>query len=185
MTTPAALARGVKTNLLGDYPSFGMAMRFKVSVDAIKQAEGTPGTPPSLGLWQSCRGLQVEMTYKPVESGGVYNQIFQLPERIKWTAVTLERAVQRNASLAVWQWLQNCMTNWTANPSDPGDFQYQTNVTITLLDYQQKGVLSWVLQEARPVKWEGPTLNGEDKKVAIEKLTLEHQGITCSAPSPL
>jgi phage tail-like protein len=183
MTTPTGLAQGATTSALDAYPSFGMAMRFKVEVEAIANVPGTPGSGRSLGLWQICRGLQFEMTYKPVESGGNYEEIYQLPERIKWSAVTLERAVQQDASLAVWQWLQTCMANWTDTPLNAQEFNGQTNVTITLLDYQANEVLTWVLQNARPMKWEGPTLNAEDKKVAIEKLTLEHQGISCQNPS--
>jgi phage tail-like protein len=183
MTTPTALARGAINSALDAYPSFGMAMRFKVTVGAIQNVAGTPGSGVNLGLWQVCRGLQFEMTYKSVESGGVYDEIFQLPERIKWSPVTLERAVQQNASLAVWQWLNICMTNWSANPANAQNFDGQTSATITLLDYQANEILTWVLQNVRPVRWEGPTLNSEDKKVAIEKLTLEHQGFTCTKPS--
>ncbi|HEY1914797.1 MAG TPA: phage tail protein [Streptosporangiaceae bacterium] len=179
MTLPTALARGAINSALDNYPSFGMAMRFQVAVGAVHNVAGTPGSGVSLGLWQGCRGLQFEMTYKAIESGGVYDEIYQLPERIKWSPVTLERAVQQNASLAIWQWLKICTANWSANPSSAQDFDGQTNVSITLLDYQSQEVLTWILQDARPVKWEGPTLNAEDKKVAIEKLTIEHQGIAC------
>lgn len=176
---PTAMARGLITSKLGDYPSFGMAMRFQVAVGALHHVSGTPGNGISLGLWQSCRGLQVEMGYKPVESGGIYDEISQLPERIKWSPLTLERVVQQNASIAVWQWLKICTANWSANPPDAQAFVGRTDVKITLLDYQANEVLTWVLQNAQPVKWEGPTLNAEDKKVAIEKLTIQYQGITC------
>jgi phage tail-like protein len=184
MTTPTALARGAISSALGSYPSFGMAMRFKVEVDALLNMDGTPGTGTTLGLWQSCRGLQVEMSYKAVESGGVYNKIYQLPERIKWSPVTLERAIQQNSSLAVWTWLNDCMTNWTTNPSFAQQFDYETDVSITLMDYQDNELLVWTLQDARPVKWEGPSLGAEDKKVATEKLIIEHQGFTLTKPSP-
>lgn len=182
MTTPTALARGAITSALGSYPSFGMAMRFKVAVDTLLNVDETPGTGTTLGLWQSCRGLQVEMTYKAVESGGIYDQIYQLPERIKWSPVTLERPVQQNSSLVVWTWLNECMANWRTIPSYAAQFNYETDVSITLLDYQDNELLVWTLQNARPLKWEGPTLSAEDKKVAVEKLTLEHQGFTLTKP---
>jgi phage tail-like protein len=93
----------------------------------------------------------------------------------------LERAVQQEASYAVWEWLNEYIQAWgVANP--PPKFPDPTTVVITLLDYQLNGVLQWVLQDVQPIKWEGPSLNATENKVAIEKLVLEHQGFICQIP---
>jgi phage tail-like protein len=166
--------------VLGSYPSLGMAMRFAVQVHALETVAGTPSNGIYLGLWQSCKTLQVEFKYKTVEQGGEYTQVAQIPERISWPTVTLERAVQQKASYAVWEWLKGYIDAWegAGTPS----FPTATTMIITLLDYQLNGVLQWELEEVQPVKWVGPSLSAADNKVAIEQLVLEHQGFTCKKP---
>lgn len=167
---------------IGSYPSFGLAMRFQVAVSDLRASPGSPSNGTSLGLWQSCKGLQFEMKYKYVEQGGQYTSRVPLPETIAWSQITLERAVEQKASLVVWTWLQKCINGWGTAPTAPGAFPDATNMTITLLDYQLNGVLQWQLEGVRPVKWVGPSLGATDNKVAIEQLVLEHQGFTCSVP---
>jgi phage tail-like protein len=175
-----ALSKASKGSL-GAYPSFGMSMRFAVTVATLGSTPGTPSDGVYLGLWQSCKGLQVEMNYKRIESGGNYTQMTPLPERIAWAQITLERAVEKSSSLAVWNWLNTCINGWGKAPSTAGGFPSPTFMTITLLDYQLDGVLTWSLAGVRPVKWAGPSLSATENKVAIEQLVLEHQGFTCSA----
>lgn len=154
---------------LGSYPNFGMSMRFAVTVDSLQ----------SLGLWQSCKNLQVEMKYKPIEQGGQYTQITQLPDRISWPQITLERAVEQKASLQVWTWLNSYIQACKGN----GEFPRFSTVSIILLDYQLNGVLEWTLENVRPVRWVGPALSATENKVAIEQLVLDHQGFECSRPA--
>jgi phage tail-like protein len=47
---------------------------------------------------------------------------------------------------------------------------------ITLLDYQLAPVMAWTLYQARPTRWDGPSLGASDNKVAIETLEFEHEG---------
>lgn len=174
MNSGQALLSKASGGALGSYPSFGMSMRFAVEVYALLPSTGTPSAGTHLGLWQSCKNLQVELKYKPVEQGGVYTQLAPLPERIAWPPITLERAVQRNSSHQVWQWLQSYIDTWTSPTLPAADM-----VVITLLDYQLNRVLQWELQGAYPIKWVGPSLSATENKVAIEQLVLEHQGFKC------
>lgn len=51
-------------------------------------------------------------------------------------------------------------------------------VTITLLDEARQPVATWVLTNAQPKKWSGPTLAAKGGgEVAMEELTLVHEGI--------
>ena len=53
-----------------------------------------------------------------------------------------------------------------------GDFDPRT-VTVTLLDERRSPVCSWVLQQAQPKKWVGPTLTAKGGgEVAMEELHL-------------
>jgi phage tail-like protein len=53
-----------------------------------------------------------------------------------------------------------------------GDFEPQT-VTITLLDERRTAVCRWILTNAQPKKWVGPTLAAKGGgEVAMEELHL-------------
>jgi len=51
-------------------------------------------------------------------------------------------------------------------------------VSATLLDEARQPVATWVLTNAQPKKWSGPTLAAKGGgEVAMEELSLVHEGI--------
>jgi phage tail-like protein len=51
-------------------------------------------------------------------------------------------------------------------------------VTITLLDEARNSVATWVLRNAQPKKWAGPTFAAKGGgEVAMEELHFVHEGI--------
>jgi len=153
----------------GSYPNYGMAMRFGVTVDDMTNCT-------SLGLWQSCKGLQVELQYKKFDQGGEYTAQCILPDKLAYGKVTLERAIDPTFSPAVQAWLKDYVSDWTSYAVTTGGNPRSTSLTITLLDYQLDKVTSWTLNGARPSKWSGPSLGATDNKVATEALEFEHAG---------
>lgn len=169
---PATIAQAVPKNAaavaLGDYPSYGMSMRFSV------QVENSP--IQDLGRWQSCKGLSVELKYRKFRQGGQYTQEVVLPEELSYGKIKLERAVDGTGSLAVQNWLAGYVQDWDDYADTPGGSPAAANVIIILLDYQLTPVMKWTLYQARPTKWDGPSLSAADNKVAIESLEFEHEG---------
>ncbi|MFD5110365.1 phage tail protein [Streptomyces cinereoruber] len=152
----------------GAYPQVGMAMRFHVTLDEW-------GT--DLGLWSSCRGLQVQFTSKEIAEGGQYFDRELLPERIKFSTITLERVMTLKDSPKVQQWLSQVAARWTGYEYDDKSPEYQgQNVTIRLFDHQGRVVSAWVLKNAVPKEWTGPDLNAQSNTVATEKISFEHSG---------
>jgi phage tail-like protein len=169
MTMMSALS-SVSSGALGQYPSYGLSMRFEVTVYGLGSSTGS-----TLGLWQSCKGLQVELQYRKFDQGG-QNLVQQwLPEKLVYGAVTLERAIEQSSSRTVQSWLAQYVNNWSSYPSSGASPLY-TTVTIALLDYQLSPVMDWTLNRARPTKWIGPSLSATENKVAIETLVIEHDG---------
>jgi phage tail-like protein len=73
--------------------------------------------------------------------------------------VTLKRGVI--GDLRLFDWLK---------ATREGDFDPRT-VTVTLLDERRSPVCSWILQQAQPKKWVGPTLTAKGGgEVAMEEL---------------
>lgn len=62
------------------------------------------------------------------------------------------------------------LLEWARNPEP-------RRVTITLLDARNKPARLYVLLEARPVRWVGPTLNALSAEVAIEELVLSAEDL--------
>ncbi|MEU9704465.1 phage tail protein [Streptomyces sp. NPDC047981] len=183
--SPSGLAKQAMASFNGrpqrrapaDYPRAGLAMRFHVALDDW-------GT--DLGLWSSCRGLQVQFTAKEIAQGGEYFDRDLLPDRIRYSAVTLERVMTQTDSPKVQEWLANVAMRWTGYEFDgEGDrAQYAgQSVTIRLFDHRGRVVSRWVLKNAMPKEWVGPDLNAQSNSVATEKISFEHSGFLQSEPS--
>ena len=51
-------------------------------------------------------------------------------------------------------------------------------LTITLLSEAREPVATWVLRQAQPNKWTGPTFNAKGGgEVAVEEISFVHEGI--------
>jgi phage tail-like protein len=145
----------------------GLAMRFQVMV------AGAHGM--SLGHWTSCEGLKVEFKYDQVREGGDYASTYVMPKTVEYTNVTLKRAVEYPYSLIVQHWLGEVAAAWqTGDVSLIG-----SPVIITLLDAFQIPTIpaaEWILADAFPVSWTGPSMGAKSSDVATETLVLEHNG---------
>jgi phage tail-like protein len=139
----------------------GLQTRFKVTVDGV-----------DLGGWSKCTGLAVEFKTQPVEEGGNYEYQPILADKIEYTKIVLERAMNAADSARVQGWLRSKVSSWMNGMQSGGGGTAQ----ITLLDSHLNPVASWSLRNVYPAKWDGPTLNVTTFGVAMETLTLIHEG---------
>jgi phage tail-like protein len=157
------------------FQRLGLAMRFEVSFDS------GDGTIVQLGNWSSCKGLKVDFKSETVTYGGEYHGEVKLPTQVTYSQVVLERAMEQGTSQKLQTWLGSLVANWVSYDEDGFSMPPTGSVQIVLFDVYQKPVATWVLENAYPVSWSGPDLDAKANAVAIEKLTLEHQGFL---PSP-
>ncbi len=131
---------------------------------------GLPDAPEDkvLGGFSDVSGIGREVTIAEYRNG---NEKELLPRKVagmhKISDVTLKRGVVNSRML--WEWVNGI------NKEDP---DAKGNVTITLRDEENEGVLSWTLQRVIPMKYTGPTLaakGGGD--VAMEELVLSVEGL--------
>jgi phage tail-like protein len=134
--------------------SLALKTRFKVVVDGI-----------DLGGWQACEGLEVDFKPFMVQEGGENGYLHVLPGCLEYSHIKLTRAMTASDSPRVQQWLAQ-----KADSFDGGTAQ------ITLLDAHAKPVHAWSLRNVYPAKWTGPSMDAMTSGVAIETLTLVHEG---------
>ena len=121
-----------------------------------------------LGGFSDVSGLGMEVSYSEYRNGNEkFNTVRKVPNTHKNDDVTLKRGLVGSTKL--YTWLKTV-----------ADGSYAPiNVTITLLDEARQPVAMWVLRNAQPKKWTGPTLAAKGGgEVAMEELSLTHEGIT-------
>lgn len=90
----------------------------------------------------------------------------KLPGLRKYGNVTLKRGIMpKDTAFFLW---------W--NTVQAGVVERKT-ITISLLNHEAKPVMTWEIQQAWPVKVEGPSLNAKGNEVAIETIEFAHEGM--------
>jgi phage tail-like protein len=129
------------------------------------QGDGSLGNV--VGGFSDVSGLGVEVNYAEYRNGNErFNTVRKVPNSFKVDDVTLKRGLVGSTDL--FEWLK------TVRDGDPDP----RSVTITLLDEARQPVATWVLRQAQPKKWTGPTLAAKGGgEVAMEELSFVCEGI--------
>ena len=122
----------------------------------------TGGEDQIVGGFSDVTGLESELVYYEYRNGNDKENHARKIAGISRTGdVTLKRGVI--GDLRLFDWLKE---------TREGVFDPRT-VTITLLDEARTPIASWILKQAQPKKWVGPTLNARGTEgVAMEELVL-------------
>jgi phage tail-like protein len=120
------------------------------------------------GGFSDVSGLSMDVNYSEYRNGNEkFNTTRKIPNSYKVDDVTLKRGLVGKTKL--FEWIKAVADGAYA----------PTNVTITLMDETgRQAVATWVLRNAQPKKWSGPTLAAKGGgEVAMEELHLVHEGI--------
>ncbi|HJQ02643.1 MAG TPA: phage tail protein [Jatrophihabitans sp.] len=114
------------------------------------------------GGFSDVSGLGSEVKFSEYRNGNdMENHVRKVPNINSTDDVTLKRGVI--GDLRLFSWLKS---------TREGDIEPQT-VTITLLDERRSAVCRWILTNAQPKKWVGPTMAAKGGgEVAMEELHL-------------
>jgi phage tail-like protein len=134
------------------YPAF----RFLVSVDQKPQAAFTECDLPT-----------IELEIEEIKEGGMNVYTHQLPGRRKAVRISLKNGIGKSSLL---EWYFDVL----------GGTIKRRNVSISLLDEQQKTVINWNMADAFPYKWSGSQLRSSDNAIAIQTLELVCSEVTIS-----
>lgn len=155
----------------GQPPALGMAARFHVEAETLELGV-------DLGLWSSCEGLEARAKIHKAYNPGNYTYERILFADVSYPTVRLKRAMEKTSSAAVQSFLQMWWQPWAQPGFNPlGEMvEFGASITITLLDAKWEEVAAWTLRNAYPAAWQGPSMSATESKVAIEMLSIDHEG---------
>jgi len=144
------MATGGRTDPLVSY-------HFHVEIDGITQAQ-----------FKECSGLGSSsdvVEYKEsVKGATVYRK---QPGALKWSDITLKRGI--SDVMELWNWRKQIEQGKIA--------EARKNGSIVLYDQADKEIARWNFKDGWPSKLSGPSVKADSSDVAIEELTITHEGM--------
>ncbi len=141
-------------------PTYPFAkFRFKVTIDKVGVAgfSEVSGFDASMDVIEYRNGNE-----KPATPA-------KLPGIRKYSNVTLKWGV--TSDKAVYDWL----ASWLEKAGE------RQNISVSLLDDEEKDLATWTITACWPVKYTMPELNSTSSEVAIESIEIAHEGLKRTA----
>jgi phage tail-like protein len=135
---------------------------------------GTPpnGEPFGDGAFAECTGLDLEMEVKDHLEGGRNDGVIRLVGRARYQPIVLRRGMffpdggELNRDL--WDWLQGMVSGRRPVARYDGLVEVLEGDTV---------VARWAFVRGVPSKLAGPALNARTGEVAIEEISIAHEGL--------
>lgn len=122
------------------------------------------------GYFTECSGLGSEteiIEHKVMNEAGTAEIVMKIPGRMKWEDITLKRGITGN--MDVWEWRRQV---------EEGDVEgARKSGSIVMFNQQLQPVARWDFERAWPSKVTGPQPKSDSNEVAIEEMTIVHEGI--------
>ncbi len=96
--------------------------------------------------------------------------ISKQPGNLKWADIVLKRGV--TDSMDLWSWRQQVVDGQLSQARKSG--------SVVLYDSMNQPIARFSFVRGWPSKWKGPDVNTTNNAVAIEELTITHEGLTWS-----
>ena len=131
---------------------------FHVEIDGISQAQ-----------FRECSGLDSESEVIEYKEAGRDGQtiIRKQPGALKWSNIVLKRGI--TDIMELWEWRKQVEQGKVDQARKSG--------SIVLFDQGNKEIARWNFVDGWPSKITGPQAKADGNEVAIEEMTLAHEGI--------
>jgi phage tail-like protein len=151
--------------------SLATTFNFRVTLNRTDGSE-----PSSLGDggFQECSGLQIEMDVPEIVEGGRNNGTIKQVGRGKYSPIILKRGMifpdDGQVYNELWNWLQGVLDG--VRPVA----RYDGVIEMLSADGADT-VATWTFDRGLPMKIMGPQFNAKTGEIAIEELTIAHEGL--------
>jgi phage tail-like protein len=131
---------------------------FYVEIDGITQAQ-----------FRECTGLDSESQIIEYKEAGKSGQtvIKKVPGAIKWSNIELKRGV--TDVMELWEWRKKVEQGKVD--------EARKNGSIVLYNQDNQEIARWNFVEGWPSKITGPQANANNNEIAVEALTICHEGV--------
>lgn len=151
-------------------PVLASAFNFEITLD--RSDGGTPALGD--GGFQECSGLDVEMDVQELIEGGRNDGTLRLAGRGKYVPLVLKRGMlfppRGTVRSDLWGWLQAILAG--VRPI------VRCNGVVNVLSADSAAIVAtWTFDRGLPSKITGPQLNAKTGEIAIEELTIVHEGL--------
>jgi phage tail-like protein len=123
-----------------------------------------------VGAYKEATGVESEtevIEYKEATKEGKMI-IRKVPGAMKWSDITLKKRIDNSTDL--WEWRKEV---------EQGDIDSaRRNGSIVLYDSTHAEVARWNFEAGWPSKWKGADLNAGEDQIAVEEITITHEGLT-------
>lgn len=150
----------------------GLASTFNFRI-ALNHSGGTERALGN-GGFQECSGLQIEVDVQELQEGGRNNGVIRQVGRGKYSPLVLKRGMlfPDNGTVynELWNWIQGVVDG--VRPVR----RYDGVVEMLAADGIAT-IATWTFDRGLPQKIAGPSFNAKTGEVAIEELTIAHEGL--------
>lgn len=153
-------------------PELLRAFGFRVRLARSSPDGGFGGAPFGDGAFAECSGLDVEMEVQDHNEGGRNDAVVRLVGRARYQPLVLKRGMFLAADGAVdaslWDWLQGVVSGRRPVVRHDG-----------IVEVLERGKVAarWVFDRGLPTKLSGPRLDAKTGEIALEELTIAHEGL--------
>jgi len=126
------------------------------------------GGKEAIGQFREVSGLDTEseiIEQKEVDANGRQTTI-KVSGAEKYSNIELKRGV--DVSKGLYEWRQMVV--------EKGPDGARTDCTLELLDYDGSAIATYTITQAWPVKYTGVSMNAGSNEIAVEGITLAHEG---------
>lgn len=106
------------------------------------------------------------ITHQAVDAQG-RSVIQKIPGDLTWDDISLRRGITDDTAL--WEWRQKVIDG------DVGSAR--ANGSIIMFNQSNEEVARFNFTNGWPSSWKGPDVNSEDQSVAVEEITITHEGL--------
>jgi phage tail-like protein len=164
----------VATALLRSF-RFQVKLRRSATVESGAQRSdgGGTGEPLGDGGFQECTGLEVEMDVQEYLEGGRNEGVIRRVGRAKYQPLVLKRGMffpeGGSVNRDLWEWIQGIVAGVRPVPRYDG--------LVEVMSVGDDVAARWEFDRGLPTKIRGPELNAKTGEIAIEELTIAHEGL--------
>jgi phage tail-like protein len=126
------------------------------------------GGRESVGQFREVSGLDTEneiIEQKEVDANG-RPLIVKISGNIKCSNIELKRGID----------VDKALYDWRRMVEEKGPDEARTDCTLELLDYDGSAIATYSITQAWPVKYTGVSMNAGSNEIAVEAITLAHEG---------